>query len=100
MSIAIGTTTPIAAPEEAREASKGETTMSKARERSRARRSAEAEYRLIAILTFPFFLLIAAASFLVPRALRARLPGLDVDGSLFARTRALAGASIPFAFMG
>jgi hypothetical protein len=67
--------------------------------RSRARRSAQTEYRLIAALTFPVFLVIAALSFVLPRQWRVRL-GLDVEGSLFARTRSLAGTSIPFVFMG
>jgi hypothetical protein len=100
MSAAIGTGPSIARLEEADDAIRGEKAMTRPMERSRARRSDEAEYRLIAVLTFPVFLAIAAASYLVPRRLRARLPVFDVEGSLFARTRSLAGAAIPFAFMG
>ncbi len=69
-------------------------------DRVRSRRSAEVEYRLIAALTYPVFFVIAALSFALPRSVRTKLPGLDAEGSLFARTRALAGTSIPFVFMG
>jgi hypothetical protein len=68
--------------------------------RERTRRALQMEYRVLQVITFPVFLLIALLTFVLPRAIRANLPGLDVDGSLLARTRSLAGTSIPFVFMG
>jgi hypothetical protein len=99
MSAAIGPAI-IKAPEAAPFNARGGKVMTRAEMRSRTRRSEQTEYRLIAALTYPVFLIIAAASFCVPRGLRAKLPGLDIDGSLFARARSLADTSIPFVFMG
>jgi hypothetical protein len=68
--------------------------------RASARRQAEVEYRVLAVLTWPLFFVIALLATPFPRSWRARLPGLDAEGSVFARTRALAGHSLPFVFMG
>jgi hypothetical protein len=87
---------------EKQETTKGAKTMSMTSlsRRERTRRALQLEYRVLAALTFPVFLLIALLTFVLPRGLRANLPGLDVEGSLLARTRSLAGTSIPFVFMG
>ncbi len=69
-------------------------------DRDRMRRALQAEYRVLQVITFPIFLLIALLTFILPRSVRSKLPGLDVDGSLFARIRSIASASIPFVFMG
>jgi hypothetical protein len=75
-------------------------TSSRMSDRERHKRLLQVEYRVLQVITFPVFLLIALLTFMLPRAVRSTLPGLDVEGSLLARTRSLAGNSIPFVFMG
>jgi hypothetical protein len=87
----------------AQKITKGETPMNsitRMSQRERTRRALQMEYRVLQVLTFPVFLLIALLTFVVPKGIKASFPGLDVEGSLFARIRSIASSSIPFVFMG
>lgn len=64
----------------------------------RSRRTDRIEFRLLMVLSFPFFLLATCAA----RLLRDRTgpSGGSESGSVFAEARAAAASAIPFAFMG
>jgi hypothetical protein len=56
------------------------------------------EFRLLMLLTFPFFLCLTCLSRLVRD--RGAPAGGQGSGSVFAEARAAAASAIPFAFMG
>ena len=64
---------------------------------ARSRRTDRIEFRLLMVLSFPFFLLATCAA----RLMRERAPASGGSGgSVFAEARAAAASAIPFAFMG
>lgn len=65
---------------------------------SRSRRMDRIEFRLLMLLTFPFFLCLTCLSRLVRD--RGAPAGGQGSGSVFAEARAAAASAIPFAFMG
>lgn len=67
----------------------------------RSRRMDRVEFRLLMLLTFPFFLAVTCLSRLVrDRADPGPGHGPVHGGSVFAEARAAAASAIPFAFMG
>jgi hypothetical protein len=64
------------------------------------RQASKREYYLVLAFAFTIFMVIALFARLLPRARRERLLGACVDGNVFAQAKAMAGMTIPFAFMG
>lgn len=65
----------------------------------RLRESMRWEYRVLFILAFAWFLLVAAVTRVLPRAWRPHLPGVEPNRSIFGEAWAVAGTLVPFAFM-
>jgi hypothetical protein len=64
----------------------------------RSRRMDRLEFRLLMLLSFPIFLVVACVSRLTRD--RSAEVGARSEGSVFAEARAAAASAIPFAFMG
>lgn len=67
---------------------------------AKSRRDEAAEFRLLFVASFPFFLAAAAIGRLLPRRWRGDRRGLSGYRSIFGEARASANACVPFAFMG
>ncbi len=64
------------------------------------RRASKREYYVVLAFAFTVFMVIALFARLLPRARREKLLGACADGNVFAQAKAMAGMTIPFAFMG
>lgn len=64
----------------------------------RSRRMDRIEFRLLMLLSYPFFLVTTCLSRMVRD--RGAHAGSQGSGSVFAEARAAAASTIPFAFMG
>lgn len=72
----------------------------KLREGSPARRRDAIEYRLMVLLTYPFFVLAALASRVWPGRRYFSSTAVVRRGSVFKEAKTLANSTIPYAFMG
>ncbi|TVQ34592.1 MAG: hypothetical protein EA356_10005 [Geminicoccaceae bacterium] len=66
---------------------------------TKVRREKARDFRLILVVAYVYFLLIACVARLLPRSWRPSLPSTGRRGSVFAEAKALAGTFVPFAFM-
>jgi hypothetical protein len=66
----------------------------------RSRRGETSEFRLIFILTFVIFLLVAMVERVLPSNWRSQVFGTASGKSVFGEARSAARTFVPFAFMG
>ncbi len=67
---------------------------------SRPRRGEVSEFRLIFMVSFAIFLMVAVIERVLPSSWRSPALGLDGGKSIFGEARAAAHTFVPFAFMG
>ena len=67
---------------------------------SRARRGEVSEFRLIFMVSFAIFLMVAVIERVLPSSWRSSAFGPDSGKSIFGEARAAARTFVPFAFMG
>ncbi len=66
---------------------------------TKVRREKARDFRLIMILAFVYFLLVACVARLLPRSWRPNLLPMNPRRSVIGEAKALAGTVVPFAFM-